>query len=91
MIFHNATDIAIVVQVTQRLILEKFMFCVSHGLSSLKSLTPIQWVGPTRNLAVMLYMSVQLDILIISHFRTKRQAKNERFGPFQEGETVSQS
>ncbi len=91
MIFHNATDIAIVVQVTQRLILEKFMGRVSHGLSSLKSLTPAKWVGPTRNLAVMLYMSVQLDILIIPHFRTKCQAKNERFGPFQEGETVSQN
>ena len=42
---NNATDIQLVVQVAQRLIFEKFMFCVSHGISSLKSLTPAKWVG----------------------------------------------
>ena len=34
-----------------------------HGLSSIKSLTPEQWVGPTRYQAVTLFMSVQLDTL----------------------------
>ena len=40
-ISHNATDIQLVVQVAQCLIFERFMFCVSHGLSSIKSLTPL--------------------------------------------------
>ena len=44
-ISHNATDIQVVVQVTQCLVSKEFVFCISHGLSSIKSLTPIQWVG----------------------------------------------
>ena len=69
MISNNATDITLAMKVAQRLILEKFMFCISHGLSSIKSLTPCKWVGPTHNLAVTLTMSVQLDALIRQHFR----------------------
>ena len=42
---NNATDIQIVMQVTQSLIMKKFMFRVSHGVSSIKSLTPVKWVG----------------------------------------------
>ena len=42
---NNATDIYIVMQTCQRFIMEKFMFRVSHGLSSIKSLTPNEWVG----------------------------------------------
>ena len=63
----------------------KLIFIGFHGLSSSKSLTPNQWVGPTRNLAVTLVMSANLILLIITQFRTKRQGKNEHFGPFQEG------
>ena len=63
----------------------KLIFIGFHGLSSTKSLTPNQWVGPTRNLAVTLVMSANLILLIIIQFRTKRQRKNEHFGPFQEG------
>ena len=37
---YHATDITLVVQVTQRLIVKKFMCGVSHGISSIKSLTP---------------------------------------------------
>ena len=44
-ISHNATDIQVVVQVTQCLVSKEFVFCISHGISSLKSLTLIQWVG----------------------------------------------
>ena len=44
-ITHNTTDIALVVQVTQRLILEKFVFCVSHGFSRITHFTPNEWVG----------------------------------------------
>ena len=36
-------------------------------------------------------MSVQCDMSIIPQFRTKRQGKNERFGPFQEGGVVGKS
>ena len=42
---HNPYDIQVVVQVAQLFIMKKFMCRVSHGLSSLKSLTPSQWVG----------------------------------------------
>ena len=45
MVLYNAADIALVMQVAQRLIFEKFMCRVSHGISSLKSLTPNEWVG----------------------------------------------
>ena len=88
-IFHNTTDIAIVVQVTQRPILEKFMGRVSHrNLSGIRNLSPYKWEADTlpRGNACNV---CQPDTLIIPHFRTKRQEKNERFGPFQEGETVS--
>ena len=40
-ISHNATDIQVVVQVTQCLVSKEFVFCISHGISSLKSLTPV--------------------------------------------------
>ncbi len=46
----------------------KRVFIGFHGLSSLKSLTPNEWVGPTRYQAVTLIMSVQLDTLIILQF-----------------------
>ena len=63
MVAGNSYDVQIVMQVAHRLIMKKFMGRVSHDLSSLKSLTPIEWVGPTRYQAVTLYMSVQLDTL----------------------------
>jgi hypothetical protein len=59
-------------------------FIGSHGLSRIMPLTPVKWVGPTRNLAITLNLSVQRDTYIISHFRTNVK-KNERFGPFQGG------
>ena len=37
---YNTTDIQVVVQTLQGFIMKKFIFCISHGLSSLKSLTP---------------------------------------------------
>ena len=37
------------------------LFSFFHGVSRLTSLAPNQWVGPTRNLAVTLVMSVQRD------------------------------
>ena len=51
-IFHNATDIALVMQVTQRLILEKFMCRVSHGISQTTVLTFSQWVGGDRDITI---------------------------------------
>lgn len=39
MISHNATDIQIAMQTFQGLIIKKFMFCVSHGMSCIVSLT----------------------------------------------------
>ena len=39
-----------------------------HGLSRITPLTPLKWVGPTRNLAVALQLSVQRDMLIIPQF-----------------------
>lgn len=42
---HTPYDIQVIVQTLQGLIVKKFMCRVSHGLSSLKSLTPTQWVG----------------------------------------------
>ena len=42
---HNPTDIQLIVEMTQRVIMKKFMFRVSHGILSIKSLTPIEWVG----------------------------------------------
>lgn len=81
MIADNATDIQIIVKVTQRFIVKKFMFCVSHGISSIKSLTPSQWVGnrhvtgvPTRYWERGDYAvnaGFQLDTLIIQHFSPK--------------------
>ena len=81
---HNATDIAIVVQVAQRLILEKFMSRVSHGLSGIRCLSPIKWEADNLPRSKPWYVC-QPDTLIIPQFWTKRQGKNERFGPFQEG------
>ena len=48
-------------------LIAKLILIRFHGLSSIKSLTPEQWVGPTRYQAVTLFMSVQLDTLIILH------------------------
>ena len=45
---------------TLRLI-AKLIFIGFHGLSHITPLTPDKWVGPTRNLAVTLVMSVQCD------------------------------
>jgi len=42
-------------------LISKLIFIRFHGLSSIKSLTLEQWVGPTRYQAVTLFMSVQLD------------------------------
>jgi len=42
---HNADDIQVVVQMLQGFIVKKFMGCVSHGISSIKSLTSLKWVG----------------------------------------------
>ena len=42
---HNAYDIQVSVEMFQGLIVKKFMCCISHGLSSIKSLTPAKWVG----------------------------------------------
>ena len=49
MVSHNPYDIQVVVQMTQLLIVKKFVFCVSHGigLSSIKPLTPDEWVAST--------------------------------------------
>ena len=41
-----------------------FLFSFPHGVSRITLLTPNQWVGPTRNQAVTLIMSVQRDISI---------------------------
>ena len=58
---HNATDIQVVVQMFQTFIMEKFMFCVSHGRISYR-------LGrkPTRNLAII-QLSAQTDTLSIPH------------------------
>ena len=45
MVSHNTTDIQVVMEVFQQLIVKEFMFCVSQGISSIKRLTPFQWVG----------------------------------------------
>jgi len=42
---NNAYDIQVVVQMLQRLIMKKFVGRVSHGLSSIKSLSPAKWDG----------------------------------------------
>ena len=41
----------------------KFIFIRLHGISSIKSLTPVKWVGPTHNQAIVLNLSVQLDTI----------------------------
>ena len=51
------------IRLTAELILIGF-----HGISSTKSLTPFQWMGPTQNLAILLKLSVQLDISIKPYF-----------------------
>ena len=56
MIFDNATDIQVVVQVTQRLILEKFMGRVSHGISRITSLSPTEWEADTPLSSDALYV-----------------------------------
>ncbi|MCE2415234.1 hypothetical protein J4G07_14665, partial [Candidatus Poribacteria bacterium] len=40
MITHNTNDIQIIVQVAQRLIVEKFMSRISHGMSGIRHLSP---------------------------------------------------
>ena len=65
-----------------RLMVELIFFCF-HGLSSIKSFTPFQRVGPTRNLAITLEMSVQLDTLIIPQFVDNFKFIFCDFGPFQ--------
>ena len=48
-------------------LIAKLILIGLHGTSSIKPLTPEQWVGPTRYQAVTLFMSVQLDTL---HYTT---------------------
>ena len=45
MIPNNAYDIQVSVDMFQALLMKKFVGRVSHGLSSIKSLTPCKWVG----------------------------------------------
>ena len=73
-----------------RLMIELIFFSF-HGISSIKSLTALKWVGPTRNLAITLQLSAQLDTPIIPFSYKKCQGKNERFGPLQEGGFSSQN
>ena len=42
MITHNTANIQIIVQILQSLILKKFMFGVSHGLSGIRRLSPYE-------------------------------------------------
>ena len=50
-------------------LITKLIFIGSHGVSSIKSLPPIKWVGPTRNLAVTLDLPANLILqLYILHF-----------------------
>ena len=69
-ISHNATDIQVVMQVAQRLILEKFMFCVSYGLSGIRCLSPNQWEADTLPSGNADYVC-QPDALTIPQFRPK--------------------
>ena len=45
MITDNTANIKLIVEMLQGLIVKKFVFRVSQGISSLKSLTPVKWVG----------------------------------------------
>ena len=47
MVSHNPYDIQGVVQMFQRLITKKFVFCVSHGLSCIVPLSPAKWEADT--------------------------------------------
>ena len=67
-ISHNATDIQVVMQVAQRLILEKFMFCVSHGLLGIRCLSLTTSEADTLLSNNALYVC-QPDTLMIPHFR----------------------
>ena len=69
MVAGNSYDIQVIMQVAQRLILEKFMFRVSHGNSQYHSLNPCQVGRQTRNPAVTLDMSATVILLIVSQCR----------------------
>ena len=69
-----------------RLMIELIFFSF-HGVSSLKSLTPVSWVGPTHNQAIVRNMSVQLDTLILPQLTAKKQVNFHALtrGPVHEG------
>ena len=54
MVAGNPYDIQVIMQVAQRLIMKKFMCCVSHGNSQHHSLNPFIVGRQTRNPAVTL-------------------------------------
>ena len=75
MVLDNATDIQVIVQVTQSLIIKKFMVRVSHGLSGIRRLSPSQWEAdtlPSGNAENV----CQPDTIIIAFFHEKSQVKN---------------
>ena len=69
-ISHNATDIQVVVETLQGFIVKELMCCVSHGLSSIKLLSPTKWEADTSLCSDASYVC-QLDTLIILHFGPK--------------------
>ena len=75
-IFHNATDIQLVVQTLQGLLMKKFMICISHGTSRITSLSPNQWEAGTSSSDNAGY-ACQRDAIIIAFFYEKSQDKND--------------
>ena len=74
---NNATDIQIVMQVTQSLIMKKFMFRVSHGVSSIKSLTPVKWVG--RHVTLRLRLTCLPKLILSLYDITRRLSRKISF------------
>ena len=50
-----------------RLMVELVSFCF-HGISHITPLTPLKWVGPTHNQAIVLQLSVQCDSINYTTF-----------------------
>lgn len=75
-IFHNTTDIQLVVQTLQGLLMKKFMICISHGTSRITSLSPNQWEAGTSSSDNAGY-ACQRDAIIIAFFYEKSQDKND--------------
>ena len=67
MVSHNPYDIQVVVQMFQGFIVKKFMGRVSHGLSSIKPLTPDEWVASTPPSGDA-HHACQLDTIIKPQF-----------------------